>query len=76
MRLPSQFQILSRAVKGRHANRINALMATSSDKEFAVLFFKILPYFKSMKKRKEVIVEVKETAIRIVHIYPERTSAK
>ena len=75
-RLPTDWQILKDSINNRSAKRFNALMHTSNDKDFAVLFFKILPYFHPMKKRKEVIIQVKETPIRIVHVYPGDTSAK
>jgi hypothetical protein len=45
--------LLNKAIKKKHAKRINALLFTASDKEFAMLYFKLLPHVLSKLKRIE-----------------------
>lgn len=69
MRLPSQYETLTRAVKGHHSARVNALLATCTDKEFCVLYFKLLPFVMPKLKKVAATKKKENQKIKIVHTY-------
>jgi hypothetical protein len=72
MRLPSQYETLTRAVKRHHSARVNALLATCTDKEFCVLYFKLLPFVMPKLKKVATTREREDQEVKIVHVYPKQ----
>lgn len=70
MKLPSQYETLTRAIKRHHAARVNALLATCTDKEFCVLYFKLLPFVMPKLKKVPLPKKRENQEIKIVHFYP------
>ena len=54
-----------------HSRRMNEIMVTCDDEDFAVLFYKGMEYFKPKLQRSEIIEEKKEQVITIVHVSPD-----
>ena len=70
-RVLSEWENLSKAVKGQHSKRFNALLETMDDEEFCVHFPKILEYAIPKLQRTEVIEEKEEQVIKVIHSYEE-----
>ena len=69
MKLPSQYETLIRAVRGHHSSRVNALLATCTDKEFCILYFKLLPFVMPKLKKVAATKKKEESEYKIVHVY-------
>lgn len=67
----SQWGLLKEAIEGKHAKRINAILHTCDDKEFCINYFKLLEYVRPKMQRAEVISNVEDQVITIVHCYSE-----
>ena len=65
----SEFEKLLEDVKGTHSKRLNAILKTMDDEDFAVNYFKVLEYASPKLQRSEVIEEAKEQKITIEHTY-------
>ena len=71
-----QFEELIADTKGMHSKRLNALLVTMEDEDFAVNYFKMLEYASPKLTRREVIQEEKEQEIKIVHVFKDEGTAK
>ncbi len=65
----SEFDKLLEDLETNHSKRMNAIMVTAEDEEFAVLYHKLLEYSKPKLQRSEVITESEEQVITIQHVY-------
>jgi len=65
----SEFDKLLEDLETNHSKRMNAIMVTAEDEEFAVLYHKLLEYSKPKLQRSEVITESEEQIITIQHVY-------
>ena len=65
----SEFDKLLDDVRGVHSKRINAMLVTMDDEDFAVNYFKILEYTSPKLQRREIIEEEKEFVLTLEHTY-------
>lgn len=65
----SNFDKLMQDVKGVHSKRLNAMLVTMDDEDFAVNYFKILEYASPKLQRQEIIEEEKEFVVTLEHTY-------
>ena len=63
-------------VKGRVSKRLNGLFVTCADKEFCVIYFKLLNFVHPNLKKVTVIQEEKESDYKVVHVYSNKPSWK
>jgi len=68
----SEFDKLLEDLETNHSKRMNAIMVTAEDEEFAVLYHKLLEYSKPKLQRSEVITESEEQVILIEHVYRDK----
>lgn len=67
----SEFDKMCEDFNSIHSKRLNALMVTAEEDEFAVLYFKLIEHIQPKLMRSEVITESEEQVIRIEHTYSE-----
>lgn len=67
----SEFDRLLEAVKGIHSKRINAMLVTMEEEEFAVNYFKILEFAAPKLQRREIVEEEKDFKLIIEHTHKE-----
>jgi len=65
----SEFDKMCEDFNSIHSRRLNALMVTAEEDEFAVLYFKLIEHIQPKLMRSEVIEESKEQIITIQHVY-------
>jgi hypothetical protein len=65
----TEAEILIDDVTGVHSKRMNALLITMDDNEFAVNYHKLLEYTLPKLQRSEIVEEAKEQVITIEHVY-------
>ena len=65
----SEFEVLMADVKGLHSKRINAMLITQDEEEFAVNYFKILEYASPKLQRSEIVAEAVDQKIILEHTY-------
>jgi len=64
----TEFENLVEDVKGRHSKRMNAILATSDDEDFAVSYFKLLEYATPKLQRQEISSKIEVDKITIERI--------
>lgn len=67
-RLKSKWGLLIEAVENVHSKRMNTILHTCDDVEFAKNFIKLLEYFKPKMQRVESVKELQAPLIRIEHV--------
>tara|TARA_R110000803_G_scaffold39891_1_gene85995 strand:+ start:1544 stop:1810 length:267 start_codon:yes stop_codon:yes gene_type:complete len=68
-RVSSEWEILTKAVKGKHAKRFDAVLETLDDEEFMVHYPKILEYvIPKLQRVENNIKKEKDDVIQIVHV--------
>lgn len=65
----SNFDKLMEDVKGVHSKRLNAMLVTMDDEDFAINYFKILEYAAPKLQRQEIVEEEKEFKVTLEHTY-------
>lgn len=71
----SDFDWLMESVKGMHSKRMNALLVTMDDEDFAVNYFKILEYASPKLQRSEIVEEEKEFKVTLEHTFSSELKA-
>ena len=62
------FEKLCEDIGGRHAKRLNAMMDTADDENFAIMYFKALEYAKPKLQRQEISGKVEVDSITIERV--------
>lgn len=65
----SSFDKLMQDVKGVHSKRLNAMLVTMDDEDFALNYFKILEYAAPKLQRQEIVEEEKDFVVTLEHTY-------
>lgn len=70
----SEFELLIEDVKGRHSKRMNAILSTLDEEDFAIAYFKILEYATPKLQRQEIsgTIEIDQITIERVDIPIEK----
>ena len=72
-KIKSQWGLLKEAIEGKHSKRLNAILHTCDDIEFAKNFIKLLEFVKPKLQRAEHRNETEDQVITIVHSYNDLT---
>ena len=64
----TDFDSLMKDVRGRHSKRMNAILVTSEDEDFAVNYFKILEYTTPKLQRQELTGALEVNRVTIEHV--------
>lgn len=55
-------------VQGKHSKKMNAILMTAEDEDFAVAYFKILEYAAPKLQRREIVEKNKVSKVIIEHV--------
>lgn len=64
----TDFDSLMADVRGKHSKRMNAILVTSEDEDFAVNYFKILEYTTPKLQRQELTGSLEVNRVTIEHV--------
>ena len=64
----TEFDRMIADVKGRHSKRMNAILSTLDEEDFAVAYFKILEYATPKLQRQELSGQVEINKVTIEHV--------
>jgi len=64
----TEFDGLMKDVRGKHSKRMNAILVTSEDEDFAVNYFKILEYTTPKLQRQELTGSLEVNRVTIEHV--------
>ena len=64
----TEFDNLMGDIKGKHSKRMNALMLTMEDEDFAVAYFKALEYSVPKLQRQEVTGSLSVNKVIVEHV--------
>jgi len=64
----TEFERMLEDVHQKHSKRMNALLATMDDEDFAVNYFKLLEYASPKLQRSELVGEAREQKLVIEHV--------
>tara|TARA_R110000772_G_scaffold188838_1_gene299915 strand:+ start:503 stop:751 length:249 start_codon:yes stop_codon:yes gene_type:complete len=64
----SELDNLVEDVRGRHSKRMNAILATSDDEDFAISYFKLLEYATPKLQRQEISSKIEIDKITIERV--------
>ena len=65
----SEFDRLIEDLKGIHSKRLNAMLVTMDDEDFAINYFKALEYAAPKLQRQEIVEEEKDFTVTLEHTF-------